>query len=384
MAGVSGPYTMLFSDIPFHDEVKQRLRHMVDTDKVPHALLLDGPAGSGKFALARALAQYIHCTNHTPDGDSCGKCPSCQQHQSFNHIDTIFSFPVVKRGSGKATISDDYIAEFKDFLNESPFMDFESWLLKLDNENAQPVIYVDEAAELVRKLSYTAHSSKYKIVVMWLPERLKVEAANKLLKLIEEPFSDTKFILCTDNSRLILPTIYSRTQRVIVKRYTDDEVRDYLIHAQGISAEAAQQIAKLAEGNLNRAIDLISLSKEQDTYLQLFMDLMRKAYQRDVAALKRWATDVANLKREREMKFLDYCAHMMRENFILNLHVPDLNRLNPMEAQFSSRFSPFINERNVLKLFKCVNDARADIAANANAKLVNFDLAIKTILLLKQ
>lgn len=375
---------MLFSEIPGQNEVKNHLRRLVEKDKIPHAILLDGPAGTGKFALARAFAQYIHCQNRTPDGDSCGRCASCQQHAAFNHIDTLYSFPVIKRGSGKVTVSDDYITEFRDFLLESPFMDFELWLNILGDTNAQPSIFVDEANELIRKLSFTAHSSKYKIVIMWLPERLKTEAGNKLLKLIEEPFPDTIFILCTDNSRQILPTIYSRTQRILVKRYSDQDILSFIQKTNRLESSLIEQISRLAEGNLNTALNLISVSKEQKKYLELFMELMRKAYMRDVGALKKWASDVADLKREREMKFLDYCARMIRENFILNLKKPQLNVLNQEEAQFSSKFSPFINERNVLKLFQCFNDAKTDIALNAYAKLVNFDLAIKTILLIKQ
>lgn len=357
---------------------------MADKGRIPHALLLEGPSGSGKFALARAFAQYIHCENRTADGDSCGKCPACLQHEAFNQIDTYFSFPIVKKSSSSAAISDDYLPEFRDLVTENPFMDFESWLLKLENINAQPLIYVSEANELLRKLSLTAHSSKYKIVLMWLPERLKEDAANKLLKLVEEPYADTLFILTSDNSRAILPTIYSRTQRIGVKRYSDSEVAAYMSGKFAVDDNASAQIAKLAAGNISEAIKLISLSKESDEYLQLFMELMRKAYTRDVAALKAWAADVAALGREREIKFLEYCARMVRENFILNIHNPELNCLNNSEMTFSARFSPFINERNVLKIFKTLNDAKADIAANANAKLVNFDVAIKTILLLKQ
>ncbi len=375
---------MKFSDIPGHEDVKRRLRDMADKGRIPHALLLEGPAGSGKFALARAFAQYIHCEDRTPDGDSCGRCPSCLQHEAFNQIDTYFSFPIVKKSSSSSAISDDYMTDFRDLLTENQFMDFESWLLKLDNINAQPLIYVSEANELLRKLSLTAHSSRYKIVLMWLPERLKEDAANKLLKLVEEPYADTLFIMTSDNSRAILPTIYSRTQRIGVKRYSDAEVAGYMAARYGLDADSAARISRLAAGNVSEATKLISLSKESDEYLQLFMELMRKAYTRDVASLKAWAADVAGLGREREIKFLEYCARMVRENFILNIHTPDLNCLNNSEMAFSARFSPFINERNVLKIFKTLNDAKADIAANANAKLVNFDVAIKTILLLKQ
>lgn len=375
---------MRFADIPGHDDVKQRLISQVDEGHMPHALLIEGPAGSGKFALARALAQYMHCTNRITGHDSCGKCPSCQQHQTFNHADTVFSFPIIKRGSTSNPVSDDYLPEFRDFLTESQWMDYEDWLQRLDNINAQPVIYVSEANELLRKLNYTAVTSRFKIVLMWLPEKLREDAANKLLKLVEEPHSDTIFMLVSNSPRQILPTIYSRTQRVGVKRYADEEVADYLASACGVDEADAAQIAKLAEGNMARALSLISVSKERQLYLDLFKELMRKAYTRKVADLKAWAADLAALGREREMQFLDYCARMMRENFILNLKEPELNCLTADELQFSINFSPFINEKNVIKLFKVINDAKVDIAANGNAKLINFDVALKTILLLKK
>lgn len=373
---------MRFSDIPGHDEVKHRLRSMADTGKLPHALLLEGPPGTGKFALARAFAQYIHCERHTAEGDSCGQCPSCRQHDSFNHIDTIFSFPVVKKD--KLKISDDYISEFRGLMEECLFMNFEKWLIRLDNINAQPLIYVDEANELIRKLNYTAHGSKYKIVLMWLPERMKEDAANKLLKLVEEPHSDTIFILVSDNARQILPTIYSRTQRVTVRRYDDDAVSQYLRDEYALSDDDARDMAHLATGNMAAAIDMLNVRKDSTKYLELFMELMRKAYTRNVADLKNWAEKVNDLGREREMKFYGYCSKMMRENFILNLNVPSLNYMNKAEREFSAKFYPFINERNVEELITVMDDAKKDIGANACGKLVNFDVAIKVILYLKK
>ncbi len=373
---------MKFSDIPGHDEVKNRLRNMADASRLPHALLLEGPSGTGKLSLARAFAQYIHCEHPTTDGDSCGRCPSCLQHESFNHIDTIFSFPVVKKD--KLKYSDDYINEFKELLTESLFMNFEKWLLKLDNINAQPLIYVDEANELIRKLNFTAHGSKYKIVIMWLPERMKEDAANKLLKLVEEPYSDTIFIFVSDNSRQILPTIYSRTQRVTVKRYDDEMVSSYLKDEYSISEDDAREVAHLAAGNMASAIEMLSVRKDSSKFLELFMELMRKAYTRSVADLKKWAEKVNELGRERAMKFYDYCAKMMRENFILNINIPSLNYMNKAERDFSVKFSPFINERNVVDLITVMDDAKKDVGANACGKLVNFDVAIKVILFLKK
>ena len=155
---------MKFADIPFHEDIKDRLREIADSGRIPHALLLEGPSGTAKYALARAFAQYVHCTNRH-DGDSCGICPQCRQHQSHRHIDTLYSFPVAKK-DGRKTVSDDYRKEFIEYIEDNPFMDFEQWPIRLDNANVRPRIYVEEAAELLRRLSYTAHASKYKIVLI--------------------------------------------------------------------------------------------------------------------------------------------------------------------------------------------------------------------------
>jgi DNA polymerase-3 subunit delta' len=372
---------MRFCDIPGHEDVKQRLREIVDTNRMPHALLLEGPEGTAKFALARALAQYIHCTNRH-DGDSCGVCPSCRQHASFRHIDAIYSFPVVKKNS-KPTISDDYLKEFNEYISENPWMDFEEWLIKLQNPNSLPRLYVEEGNALQRRLAFTAHASKYKIVLMWQPERMDESTANKMLKLVEEPFADTIFIMTSDNSRQILPTIYSRVQRIPVKRYENNVVAGWLM-AQGVSDEqAAADAAMLAEGNLNRALRMLDIKSETSQHLEWFMKLMRLAYQRNIAELKQWAQTVGAEKREMLIRFLDYCCRMLRENFMFNFHNPQFNLMTDAESKFSVNFARFINERNVIKLFDAFSEASADISANANGKIVMFDLAITVILLLK-
>lgn len=372
---------MQFRDILSHQDMINRLTNLVDNNKIPHAILLEGPTGVGKFSVARALAQYIHCENRI-GGDSCGVCPSCLQHKSFNHIDTHYVFPVVKKND-RATISDDLIDEWKEFLTENPYMPFDKWVIMLDKANAQPQIYVDESVEIMRKLSYTAHSARYKIILMWLPEKMKTECANKLLKLIEEPHGDTLFILVSDEPNLILPTIYSRTQRFMLKRLPDDVVTDYLVENYSIDHQDATAVAHIADGNMIAAEKCIVLTKENQQYLQLFIQLMRLAYQRKIKDLKQWSFDVAGMGRDQEMRFLTYCQRLIRENFIYNINVPELNYLNRDEAQFSANFARFITERNVEKLLTVLNDALTDIASNANAKIVMFDVAIKVILLLK-
>lgn len=374
---------MKFSEIPGHEDVKRRLRAMVDDDRIPHALLLEGPQGIGKFALARALASYIHCTDRTPDGDSCGKCPACLQHSKFNHIDTFYSYPVLKKKSGQTTVSSDYAPEWKQFLHDSPYMDFEQWLSYLGNVNGQPVIYVDEAADLLSRLNVTARQSKYKIVLMWLPERLQEAAANKLLKLVEEPYGDTLFIMASDNPRGILPTIYSRTQRISVKPYTDGELSSLLESAFGIDPNEADASASLAEGSVTSALKLCANDTTKQNYLELFIRLMRLAYLRKVGDLRRWSDEIAALGREGAMRFYDYCAHLVRENFILNIGDMRLVAMTPAEMDFSRNFAPFINVVNVEDIFHTLTSARSDMGLNGNAKIIAFDLAVKMILLIK-
>ena len=373
---------MKFADIPGHDDVKKRLREMADSGRIPHALLLEGPAGAGKFALARAIAQYIHCTARTPEGDSCGKCPSCLQHQAFNHIDTVYSFPVVKKNS-KPTISDDYADVFREFMGKYPYMDFDRWLEALDNINAQPQIFVEEGNELLRRLTFMARQARFKVVLLWLPERMKEETANKLLKLVEEPFGDTIFLMVSNNARRILPTIYSRTQRVNVRRYDDDELASILM-ARGFDFEMARDAARIAEGNVNEALKLADVSKERMQYFDLFVELMRKAYARKVGDLRVWSQTVAALGREPVMQFIDYCTRLIRESFLLHLGNTPLLTMNAAESAFTAKFFPFINERNVEDMAALFDAARRDIAGNANAKIIFFDLAVRVIILIRR
>lgn len=373
---------MKFSDVISHDAAKKRLQQFVDNGRIPHAILIEGQPGIGKFMLARAFAQYVHCENRQ-NGDSCGQCPSCIQHQTFNHIDTHFIFPVVKRGNGKSSISDDFITEWREYLTESPYMDFDKWLIALNNINAKPHIYVEESADIIRKLNFTAHKAKYKIVLLWLPERMVNECSNKLLKLIEEPFNDTLFVMVSNDSKQILPTIYSRTQRLELLRLGDKPIANYLSQKYAINIDDALSIAHLAEGNINKAERELNLSEDNNKFFDLFVELMRLAYQRKIIDLKRWSNDIASLGREQSMQFLEYCQRLIRENFVYNINIRELNYLNQKEAQFSVNFARFITERNVEKLVEVMNKAQSDIMGNANAKIVFFDLSVKIILLLK-
>lgn len=376
---------MFFRDIPSHDSIKARLRAMADSGRIPHAILIEGPSGIGKLSLARAFAKYVHCTGRAPgDTDCCGRCPSCIQHQSLGHIDTHYVFPVVNNGKATKPISDDYMPEWKDYLATHTYMDFNRWVEMLSKKNAQPVIYVSESAALIRKLSFAAHTSRYKIVILWLPERMEIEAANKLLKMVEEPWDDTIFVMVSDSPGDILPTIYSRVQRLQAKKLSDSIIAESLEKEHGIDAADALAIAHTADGSMTTALKNLGSRGEESEFFDLFVSLMRLAYQRKVADLREWSATLSGLGRDKEMKFYSYAIRLMRENFIYNFKLPQLNYLSSTEAKFSTNFARFINERNVEKLVEVFDKARTDIAGNANGKIVNFDVAVKVILLLKQ
>lgn len=377
---------MKFSDIPGHEEVKTLLRSLADGGRIPHAILIEGPAGVGKHALARAFLQYVGCDNRR-EGDSCGVCPSCRQHESMQHIDTVYSFPYVKRKNSTSvspTLSSDYLADFIQFVKNDPFLDHESWLEVLGSPNTHPQIFVEEANELIRRLSFASHSSPYNSVLIWQVDKLNETASNKLLKVIEEPPGQAVIIMTTDKPMNILPTIYSRTQRVKVKRLSDDEVTQWLVNKSGCDADESRRAASLAEGSVTRARKMLEKRDDSRKFLDYFIELMRKAYMRDIGALKTWSQNLAAESRSTIVDFLTYAARMLRENYIANLRRESLNVMTDSESQFSANFARFINERNVEALFTELNKAADDIARNVNPRIVLFDFAITVILKLKQ
>ena len=373
---------MKFKDLLGNERAIDQVRRMIDTDRLPHALLLHGDPGVPKLALALATAQYLHCTARR-DGDSCGECPSCLQHQSLNHADTFFSYPIVKRGENP--VSEDFNSEWREWLRDCGVVeDYEQWLSMLGNTNAQPIIYKTESDSIVRKMTMSAFSAKYKVLIMWLPEKMNQECANKLLKIIEEPSDDSVFILVSDNAKGILPTIFSRLQRVEMLKPPTARLAAYLEQHYGVDPQDAMAMAAPADGDVLQAIHNMQHDSETRAFHEQFVSLMRLAYSRNLPGLKAWSEGIADYKREKSRRFLDYAARMVRENFIYNLHEPQLNYLTREEAAFSSKFAPFINEGNVEAMLQAFTLAGRDIQGNGNARLILFDTALKITILIKR
>lgn len=363
---------MKFSDITGHKEIINSLKSFVDSGKIPHAMLFSGATGIGKFRTARAFAQYLHCKNHK-DHDSCGTCPSCLQHQNHNNPDLHFIYPVVKKDG--VLISKDLIEPWREMLDTNSYMPVEKWNDLIKAGNSQPAIYVNESEEILNRASLSAFQEDFKIFIVWLPEKLRPEAANKLLKIIEEPFEDTVFILVSNNDSNILPTIQSRTQRFNFKPLSEKEIQSLLIE-KGVDRQMAEDSARLAGGSLQKADEIACHPEELIEFNNLFKEMMRAAYGLRAKTLKELSETAAGFGREKLIRFLTYCGRLIRENYIYNLNIPDLVLMTADEAEFSSRFAPFIHDGNVEALSEEVARAAHDIERNGNSKIVLYDMML--------
>ena len=364
---------MFFKDIIGQDDVKRRLIESVKNGHIAHAQLFEGNDGAGALPLALAYARYIQCT-HRGEDDACGECPSCRQMTALMHPDVHFVFPIANKKQKKEPVCDDYIAEWRNYVGETPYPSAESWQQFLATGNSQPLIYVHEAREIIRKLSLKSFESEYKIMIIWLPELMNPVCANKLLKILEEPYEKTVFLLVSNQPDKILGTILSRSQRINMRVVSPEKISEALQRRYSLGQQDADAVAHIANGNFIKALETIQLSEENQYFFDLFVRLMR---------LKVWSEEAADMGREKEKRFLAYTQRMLRENYIYNLHIPEISYLNSREEQFSTRFAPFIHERNIISLMNELSKAESDISQNANGKIVFFDLAIKMIMLLK-
>ena len=379
---------MKFSEVIGQEDVKDRLRELVRERRVPNTLMFCGPGGSGKMALALAFASYLL-------GERDGEASLLADSQAivnaeamlarWEHPDLHFTYPVIKPVGTSAEhkmTSDDFTHEWHELLCKSPYFSIDAWLSCMDAANQQAIIGAGESDELTRKLSLKSSQGGYKVSIIWLPERMNVECANKLLKLLEEPPRQTVFIMVCEESDALLDTIKSRTQRIDIKRIDDAALEQALIERRAIDADTAHRIARIAGGNWLRALENLEAGNENRLFLDMFIMLMRLAYQRNIKDLKQWSEAVAGYGREKQRRLLRYMMRMVRENFMYNFGQPELCYLTQEEENFSCKFARFINEANVVDINELLQKAHRDIGQNANAKVVFFDLALQMIVLL--
>ncbi len=371
-------------------EVGERLRRMAQEGRVPHALLLCGPKGCGKMAVAMAFASYLvsgewQLKDDDFMMDTSGIARNKAMLAQWGHPDLHFSYPTIKLPSMSAEhqpVSDDFSRQWHELIMGGPYFTLEQWMEAMKAENQQAIITAAESDELSRKLSLKSSQGGYKVAVVWLPERMNLASANKILKLLEEPPQQTVFIMVSEEPEKLLETIRSRTQRIEMKRLTEEDIREALTQRRGLDEEVAQRVARMANGSWLRALETLDAGNENRGFHDMFAMLMRLSYMRNVAELKKWSEAVASYGREKQRRMLLYFQQQVRENFMYNFHQPELNYMTIEEENFSKKFAPFINEANVIGISELFERAYRDIGQNANGKIVFYDLALKMIVLL--
>ena len=355
---------MAFEQVIGQREVQQRLTQMVSEGRLPHAIMLCGPQGCGKKALAIGFAQMLLARTANDEA----------MLRKLEHPDLHFTYPTIKlpsMGSDHKPVSDDFAKEWHELVMGGPYFTMTEWLEQMGGENQQAIITAGESDELVRKLSLKSSQGGYKISLVWLPERMNT--------LLEEPPSQTVFIMVSEEPDRLLETIRSRVQRIDVKRIADYDVHKALVEKRGLTENMAQRITRMANGNWLKALQMLSTDSENELFLDMFQSLMRLAYQRKVKDLKTWSERMAAMGRERQKRL-----RLVRENFMYNFQQPDLCYMTQREEDFARNFARFINEANVLPITDLANVAIRDIGQNANAKIVFFDFALQMIVLLIQ
>ena len=360
---------MNFEQVIGQREAQERLMQMVSEGRLPHAIMLCGPQGCGKLALAIGFACYLLKSN------------------SLQHPDLHFTYPTIKlpsMSSDHKPVSDDFAQEWHELITAGLYFTMNEWLEQMGGENQQAIITAGESDDLLRKLSLKSSQGGYKVSVIWLPERMNIECANKILKLLEEPPSQTVFLMVCEEPDRLLETIRSRVQRIDIKRIADDDIREALIQKRGLTEDMATRITRMANGSWLKALEMLSADSENELFLDQFQMLMRLAYQRKVKELKSWSEHMAAMGREKQKRFLEYFLRLIRENFMFNFQQKELCYMTQREEDFARNFARFINEGNILPITDLANLAIRDIGQNANAKIVFFDFALRMIVLLIQ
>lgn len=360
----------MFENIVGQHAVKAHLQSLIEGQRMPHALLFCGTQGVGKFATAVALAQALLGTD------------------KLLHPDLHYVYPVYKPkgwASERKAVSDDYTADWRSMMQDTLYFDREEWCDRIKLEGQKFQIGVGESDEIVRKLSLVSAQGGWKVMIIWLPELMSQEAANKLLKILEEPPQQTLFILVSEQSELLLETIRSRTQRIDFSPLREEEVAEELIQHHGLTEDDAHRVAHGCSGSLTRALSAIRTDNDDLRHFGMFVLLMRHAYGRQVTGMWQWTETMAgkDTSRAEQRNFLLYCQRFIRECFVYNFQNKTLNYMTQDEADFASRFARFINERNIIPMYELFDTALRDIRQNTNSRMVFFDLALQITMLLR-
>ncbi len=366
---------MLFQDIPGQEVIKQKLRDALKGDHVAHAQLFAGPEGSANLAMALAFATYLNCENRT-ETDACGQCASCVKNAKLVHPDLHFIFPTSATPKFKRedATSDKFLTEWRSFLLSTPYGNVTDWSFHFGWENKQVIIPRKESRNIINSLSLKAFEGTYKIMLIWLPELMNVNAANGILKILEEPPEKTIFLMVSSDANRLLTTIISRTQILRIPAFSDEEIKSALVTKEGLDAEKTDQIAYLAEGNLRIAGHLAD--GDANEVQELFKNWMRLCFTWDFKGMTKMADDFQKSGKEQQKSLFNAGTKVLRDTLINQFETEDLVRVPASEAGFIQNFGKVFNPDKIAQVTPKLEEAHYHIERNANAKILFLDLSL--------
>ena len=375
---------MLFKEIIGNNSVKKQLIDSVRNNRISHAQLFSGKNGSAKLALALAYAQFLNCENRTAV-DSCGVCSSCLKFNNLSHPDLHLVMPVLKTKEVQKPVSDHFIGQWRNFITSNYYGSLNGWIDSFGTENKsgqQGKIYKDEANNIHKKLSLKNYEAEYRVVLIWMPERMNLEVSNKLLKLFEEPPTGTIFLLVTENANQLLPTIISRLQSIKIADFTAEEIVNHF-GEQVLSLEKAKHLRNLTNADLGKITQILEDKEGELDLFTDFSDWMRLNYKMDIQGIANWVENISSNGRKQQNLFLSYAIRMVRECLIYNFASNTLLKTNKNEFAFLTKFSPFIHEENSVMITEKLEESIKAINRNANAKILFFELSLQMVKFLR-
>jgi len=371
---------MQFKDIPSNNRVKSQLLHAVENNRLSHAHLFTCEDGSSGLAMALAFAQYLMCENKSPY-DSCGLCPACLKSEKLIHADLHCVFPVIT-GKEIRPISDHFVEEWRAAITSNPFITEEEWYLNLGNTNKQGFISVNESNELSKKIVLKPYESSYRVIIIWHAEKMQNPAANKLLKLLEEPPEKTIFILLTSSSENLLETIVSRLQNTTIGPCDENSLTKYLVEKEAVDEKKASEISYFSSGNIGQALKLTKGSDLLKQNTEEFQNWMRMCFKARIIELASWVDIIICWGREQQKGFLQYALHMVRESLVRNFADSSIQKVRKEEEQFTKNFAPFIHQNNAIEIIEEIELAYKHVSRNGSSKFIFMDLTLKMVVLL--
>ena len=372
---------MKFSEVVGQQSVKRALIFSKKENRIPHALLFVGPEGCGKLGLAVAFSQYINCENPQED-ESCGICSSCLKYQKLIHPDLHFVFPLMKVNEN-TLVCNEFMKEWREMLNSNIYFTPLQWYAHIGRENKQGTIYAEEAGEIIKKLNLKTIEAEYKCMLIWLPEKMNITAANKLLKILEEPPLKTVFILVAEETEQMLSTLLSRCQLVKIPPIKDSEMHEALSNQYQVSEHDLNNAVLLSEGNIIKAFKLLENNSDNQQFFESFKNAMRLAFSFNVVEIIKWTNEIAGFSKEKQKDFLMYMLKVTRDNFLITEGAENKVVHRPEEAEFSIKFHKYINERNVFTIVKELESAYNHLERNGNPKIILLDMMLSIARIIK-